>query len=213
MAIRLTDEQRQQIVRTLTANACNCSHDVPWKGKTPDQLNQNTDDDLYGWYRWHRTLNEAHAQGADGGNVATGPVNGGNRNSQPTMNMPPVVVSAPAPQRPQSMAEWLTLMPPEAQSIWASAVAVHNEEKGRLISQIVGNMAEGESRDKLINALNAKELDELRLFAELPRSQPAQQVQPVANYFGAAAPVSVQPGTHEEPLTSPQYNFTRPGQA
>jgi hypothetical protein len=213
VGVKLTTEQRQQIVRTLTANSCNCSHDVPWKGKTPDQLNQNTDDDLYGWYRWHRTLNEAHAQGAGGGNVATGPANGGNRNPYPTINTPPVVVSAPAPQRPQGMAEWLALMPPEAQSIWASAVAVHNEEKGRLISQIVGNMAEGENRDKLINTLNSKELEELRLFAEtLPRTQPTP-VQPVANYFGAAAPVSVQPGTQEEPLTSPTYNFGRPGQA
>lgn len=45
MAVKLNDQQRKDIVNGLVAN-CNCPGNMPWKGKTPEQLNALSDEVL-----------------------------------------------------------------------------------------------------------------------------------------------------------------------
>lgn len=251
----LTPDQKTQIVNSLVAN-CNCSANVPWKGKDTATLNGLDDSTLSAYNQWNQSLKGSDTQQVNNqgnnanpfpvqqgqrvafvdvsGNqwmlnpttnqleplrmIATTPINNGNSNSQIPVAHP--VNQNPNPSNPtnpnpvnngkgKTMEAWLADMPPQAQSVWNTAMETFNREKTSLVEQLVANM-QGEARDQATGIYNAMDVNQLKvLVAGLPPRQ-EEQHRPVVNYFGAAGPVHT-PVINEEPLLSPVYDFSSNG--
>ena len=117
----------------------------------------------------------------------------------------------PEPTQPQTSDEWLATAPPAIQSAVRNAMEIDGREKAQIIYQMTANVDEG-SRPKLVEALQGKELDELRTLAPLapPANAPAPEA--VASYAGAAAPVgNTQPSDFDKDdlLPLPTINWSK----
>jgi hypothetical protein len=98
------------------------------------------------------------------------------------------------PVKPVTVNEWMATAPPEIRSAVSNAMQIEAREKGMLIEQLTGNVAE-DSKAGVLQVLNTKSLDELRILSSLV-PQPAEVTNtsgyaPAAPlYFGASAPTS-----------------------
>lgn len=247
----LTPDQKTQIVNSLVAN-CNCSANVPWKGKDATTLNGLDDSTLSAYHQWNQSLKGSDTQQVNNQNnnanpfpvqqgqrvalidqagnrwmlnpttnmleplqmIATAPINNSNPQIPVAHPVNPVTPSnvntTPANNgKGKTMEAWLADMPPQAQSVWNTAMETFNREKTSLVEQLVANM-QGEAKDQATGIYNAMDVNQLKvLVAGLPPRQ-EESHRPVVNYFGAAGPVH-SPVINEEPLLSPVYDFTKNG--
>lgn len=146
--------------------------------------------------------------------IATAPINNSNQSTIPVAQPVTSPAHTPAPtgnsNKDKSMESWLANMPPQAQTVWNTAMETFNQQKANLVEQLTANMA-GEAKDQATAIYNSMDVAHLRvLVAGLPVKQEDHNRSPVVNYFGAAGPVH-SPVINEEPLLSPKYEFVLNG--
>jgi len=129
------------------------------------------------------------------------------------INQEPVANAEVPESVPQTTEEWMKSAPPEIQSAVRNAMDIENQEKATLVEKMTANLS-GENKDRLIQVLSEKSLDELRTLSPLaPEEEQEQeeQVEPatssVANYFGASAPETNQAESNDDLLPLPSMSF------
>lgn len=118
---------------------------------------------------------------------------------------------------PKTMEDWLKLAPvPNAAEMFQTVMEIHNNEKQRLVEEIIGNssFADETHQQAAVQLYSGKEVPELRLIAaSMPKKQ--EQVAnnangggPIGNWLGAAGGFRREtPTINETPLLPPKYNF------
>jgi len=233
--IPLTAEQRAAMVNQLVTN-CGCNvvpDDAPWKGRTQTELEKLTDNDL-------RAMDFARRQIAANAGMTSFVDGYGNQHTYdrttntwkttpkiPTPTQPvavptnntqtqPAPAQTPAPTGTLSPDQWLQQMPEALRPVWNSAVQVHQNEKNQVIGQLVANMAAGEQRDKAVQFLTAKPIEELQMMLSLMPTATGNPNQPTTvlnpftaptnNFFGAAGTYPT-PVINEAPLEDAKWDF------
>ncbi len=116
--------------------------------------------------------------------------------------------------KPATMNEWLAHMPDEAKAIWNSAVKAHDQEKAKVVTKLIANVADSkrvEAKKRLekldLPALNQK-LEDLELFGAFA-AKPTTNRQP--DYSGAAGSTVTVTNDDDapqgEPLDIPTINW------
>ena len=200
----LNADQKKTISATLATN-CSCgSIDMPWKGKSVDDLAGLPDDVLNGYYQIFRDVsNNPVLRGLRDGITDA---NGHKVSFNPTSNQFEVRLKDPAlangvpvgnnmVAKPANVREWLAIMPPDAAPVWQTANELHDQAKRELIGRLTENMSP-EQRAQAEAVYNTMDPSHLKtLVAALPPKQQAQPTgngtTPVAptNFFGAAGGV------------------------
>ena len=188
-AMPLTPDQKNAIVHNLAAN-CGCQGNLPWKGKTPDQLAALSDDTLIA-YR--------DAQAAiKGGQINNGAPDGfvdalGNRHvyNQSTKQWEMTPASSPPQQhaptgnqghqqggqkqgQPLTSEQWLSMMPPEFRPVWNAVAEAEKNTRTELCERIIANSAVTDDlqRNNLREYLLQKPTTELRMMLSIIPQQP-----------------------------------------
>jgi len=130
---------------------------------------------------------------------------------QPSAATTPAVTPAAAPaanaSKVVSVQEYIQNAPREVQDVLSNAMAVHNDEKQKLITTILANKRNTFSKENL----EARPLTELKAIASLAVEEPpANNITSSPNYSGQA-PVPSTGGQKVEALTLPTMNFDPPG--
>lgn len=212
----LTDDKKKTIRATLAANTCGCGGlNVPWKGMTQQQIDELTDNELLVYDQWISTL--AQAADRSTGQAIVRAANIGGSGNQPPPNPAPAPGIMPPPPPPPSpsprantMEQWLSLMPPEAQPIWNGIVELHNQQRGQIIGQLMEHLTDEPTRQLAYNRykdMSIKDLQEILLIVPRPAQSAPQPTQQTVNWFGAQGGPPVVGVTNEEPLLTPSYNF------
>jgi hypothetical protein len=196
MATKLNDEDKAAVVNSLINN-CDC-----WDEKDREVLNTFNDGKLQALQQRaeqdQQTLLVANAATTgfkdEAGNSHTYNSDTGNWDSTmaevktPEPKAVEEEETAIEPRPPQTTNEWMATAPVEIQSAVRNAMEIEAREKAQVIYHMTANVSE-EARPGLVEALQGKELSELRTLSALTPAAPAASQEPTASYAGAAAPV------------------------
>ena len=96
---------------------------------------------------------------------------------------PPVPPAANAAQKPLTLSEWEATMPAEARAVWNAAKDVEQQERRRLVTALVGNVADDAARKGAAAIYLKMDLPQLRQLAAVHEAQLAANrgAAPLAN--------------------------------
>jgi Uncharacterized protein conserved in bacteria (DUF2213) len=138
--------------------------------------------------------------------AVTGPLThaaGSNQPPQQAPGYPPQMQQMQAPGKPTTVEEYVTNAPKDIQDVLRNSVAMHNEEKQRLVAVITANKNNTFTKEDLSN----RPLGELKCLAALAGGMEAAQ-RP-ANYGGMAPVPTGNAAATEECLQLPTMNFEK----